>query len=266
MLQAICQAGCQEPPQGEQPGNLDGALDLPSSAHPCSPSLAASAANSHRRQRSRSQRTRGNYSGAISAPTCASTFVQVPSLADTCTSTPVDLPMPSASMCTTSPYTPAAKTVHDFDLNFQGSLLVNEHSSPTHADATIHQGSPDTWIHSLSPAGSIREHKRCRSRSPAAGPLRAPRLQVHAAIHQQKLHDLQTSIHASTTSTAPMLDSSAGSKFACARDILSSRDQSAYEQTVDGNEPDCSSARSSSLFLSTRVPLLPIGCLCAGCS
>ena len=39
-------------PLGEQPGNLDGALDLPSSAHPCSPSLAASAANIHRRQRS----------------------------------------------------------------------------------------------------------------------------------------------------------------------------------------------------------------------
>ena len=73
------QATCHLPgwvpgaPLWEQPGSLDGSFVLPSSAPLCSLSLSDNGANTHRKQRSRSPRSKASTGGATDAPTHAST-------------------------------------------------------------------------------------------------------------------------------------------------------------------------------------------------
>ena len=172
-------------------------------------------------------------------------FFQESCPADACTNKTLDMPMPAASADTSLPCNPAVQTDHDSDLPLKGSFHENEHTHPSNLDTVLIQGCPDSYAPLLIVAGSTSEQKRCRSRSPAAGPLRAPRMQVQAVTHQQELLNLQTVPHAFATSTAPLHDDISSSKFVYSPDV-STHAMTAYEQPGDGKMPDCFSARSSS--------------------
>ena len=73
MPHTTCQAGCQEPPIWEQPGKLDESLVSPTSACSSPKSANDNVANFHRRQRSRSPRSKASTGSATDAPIHAST-------------------------------------------------------------------------------------------------------------------------------------------------------------------------------------------------